>query len=77
MFLNFILLGAADAIATLVFIGGTKLMNRHKLTTLCFGAMGMTCTAIGFIQYEAPRYSLAVTLLYIISKFFASCSYTG
>ena len=52
-------------------------MNRHKLTIWCFAAMGATCSAIGFIQYAAPEFSLAITILYIISKFFASCSYTG
>ena len=77
VFLNFILLGAADAVATLVFILGTKFVNRHKLTIWCFGAMGVSCTTIGAMQYAAPEYTRVIIGLYVASKFFASCSYTG
>ena len=63
--------------ATLVFIGATKLMNRHKLTILCFASMGITCTLIGCLQAFYPNMNKLIVGLYILSKFFASCAYTG
>ena len=66
--INFIILGAVDAIANIVLSILTKWCSRRALNVVSFAGLGACCLAVGFIRLYAAEYAILAGACFFMSQ---------
>ena len=74
IFVNFFILGVADAVASLVLVVMAKYISRTPLLMIHFFGVGLSCIIVGLLRLFQIELEYVTLIFFMLGKFFASCT---
>ena len=74
IYINFFILGVADAFASLVLVFMTKFITRIRLLMVHFFGVGLSCIIVGLLRFYQIEQGNLPLVFFMLGKFFASCT---